>query len=72
MQEVTAGGPAQRAGLRPGDVVLSVDGRTVSEPDDITGALDGKQPGDSVTVEVERNGGRQEFDVTLGTRPATP
>jgi putative serine protease PepD len=72
VQEVTPGGPAQRAGLRSGDVVRSVDGRTVSEPDDVTGALDGKQPGDSVTVEVERDGSRQEFDITLGTRPANP
>jgi hypothetical protein len=38
----------------------------------VTDALDGKEPGDSVTVEVERDGGRQEFDVTLGTRPANP
>ncbi len=72
VQEVTPSGPAQRAGLRSGDVVRSVDGRTVSEPDDITGALDGKQPGDSVTVEVERDGRTQQFDITLGTRPANP
>jgi putative serine protease PepD len=72
VQEVTPGGPAQRAGLRSGDVVRSVDGSTVSEPDDITGALDGKQPGDSVTVEVERDGRSQQFDITLGTRPANP
>jgi putative serine protease PepD len=72
VQEVTPGGPAQRAGLRSGDVVVSVDGRTVSEPEDITGALDGRKPGDSVTVEVERDGGRKKLDITLGTRPATP
>ena len=72
VEEVTPGGPAQRAGLRSGDVVRSVDGSTVSEPDDITGALDGKQPGDSVTVEVERDGQSQQFDITLGTRPANP
>ena len=72
VQEVTPSGPAQRAGLRAGDVVLSVDGQTVSEPDDITDALDSSEPGDSVTVEVERDGDRREFDITLGTRPATP
>jgi putative serine protease PepD len=72
VQEVAPGGPAQRAGLRAGDVVASVDGQAVSEPDDITDALDGKEPGDSVDVEVERNGDRERFDVTLGTRPANP
>jgi putative serine protease PepD len=72
VQEVAPGGPAQRAGLRAGDVVASVDGKPVSEPDDITDALDGKEPGDSVDLEVERNGDREGFDVTLGTRPANP
>ena len=69
---MTPGGPAQRAGLRAGDVVVSVDGREVSEPGDVSDALDGNEPGDSVEVEVERDGGRERLDVTLGTRPATP
>jgi putative serine protease PepD len=72
VQEVTPAGPAQRAGLRAGDVVTSVDGRSVSEPGDITDALDGKDPGDSVSIEVQRGGDRERFDVDLGTRPANP
>jgi putative serine protease PepD len=72
VEDVTPGGPAQRAGLRPGDVVISVDGDPVSEPGDVADALDGNEPGDSVEVEVERGGGREELDVTLGTRPANP
>jgi len=72
VQAVTAGGPAERAGLRAGDVVVSVDGHEVSEPGDVTDALDGSEPGDSVEVEVERDGDRERLDVTLGTRPATP
>jgi putative serine protease PepD len=69
---VTPGGPAERAGLRTGDVVVSVDGQAVSEPGDVTDALDGSEPGDSVEVEVERGGRRERLDITLGTRPATP
>jgi putative serine protease PepD len=72
VQAVTAGGPAERAGLRAGDVVVSVNGHEVSEPGDVTDALDGSEPGDSVEVEVERDGDRERLDVTLGTRPATP
>ena len=72
VQDVTPGGPAQRAGLRPGDVVVSVDGDAVSEPGDVANALDGNEPGDSVDVEVERGGDREQLDVTLGTRPANP
>ncbi len=72
VEAVTPGGPAQRAGLRAGDVVVSVDGDAVSEPGDVADALDGNEPGDSVEVEVERGGSREELDVTLGTRPANP
>ena len=72
VQAVTPRSPAQRAGLRTGDVVVSVDGDAVSEPGDVTDALDGNEPGDSVEVEVERDGSRRQLDITLGTRPANP
>jgi putative serine protease PepD len=68
--EVTPGGPAQRAGLRAGDVITSVDGREVAEPDDVAGAISSKKPGDSVEIEVRRSGGgTDQIDVDLGTRP---
>jgi putative serine protease PepD len=72
VQDVAPNSPAQRAGLRPGDVIVAVDGDAVSEPGDVANALEGNEPGDSVVVEVERGGDREELDVTLGTRPANP
>jgi putative serine protease PepD len=78
VQEVTPGGPAQDAGIKAnssptaqdGDVIVGVDGRAVTEPDDVAQAIEGKQPGDSVNVRVRRDGAEREIEIELGRRPA--
>jgi putative serine protease PepD len=70
VQQATAGGPAQRAGLEPGDVVTRVDGDTVQSPDDVAAAIDDNQPGDEIDVTVRRGGDERTVTVTLGKRPA--
>jgi putative serine protease PepD len=71
--EVNPGGPAARAGLRGsttnGDVIVSIDGRPVRDPNDVSAAIENKRPGDTVQVEVLRDGQRRTIDVELGTRP---
>src|SRR4051812_15371633 len=70
IQSVVPGGPAEKGGLRKGDVVKEIDGAPVKDPSDVSSAIATKKPGDKITVQVERNGLTQEVDVTLGTRPA--
>jgi putative serine protease PepD len=67
---VVSGGPADKAGIRPGDVITKVDGKTVQDPNAISAAVAAKRPGDKVTVELERSFGTQDVNATLGTRPA--
>jgi putative serine protease PepD len=85
--EVRPGAPADDAGLRPatgattengrqvptgGDVIVEFDGREISSSAELQSAVDSKQPGDTVTLTVLRDGERLEVEVTLATRPDVP
>lgn len=49
-QPVTPGGPAEKAGIRPGDVIVAIDGRPVTQPDELVVAIRAHAPGDVVTL----------------------
>jgi putative serine protease PepD len=66
---VTAGSPADRAGVREGDTVTKVDGSAIRGPDGVAGAIASRSPGDRIEVEVTRGGSTETLAVTLGTRP---
>ncbi|MBN0040322.1 trypsin-like peptidase domain-containing protein [Cellulosimicrobium cellulans] len=66
---VTPDGPADAAGIRPGDVILSIDGRPVTESDELIVAIRAKAPGDAVTLRVRT--GDQERDVRVVLDEAT-
>ena len=76
--EVAPGGPAARAGIQGGsritgqggDVIVSIDGKPVAAPADVSEHISGKRPGDRVRVEVQRDGSRRSFEVELGVRPS--
>jgi putative serine protease PepD len=71
VQDVTGGGPADNAGIRSGDVLVNVAGRRVSAPADVSEAIQNRQPGDQIRIEVVRaDGTRADLPVTLGRRPA--
>lgn len=59
----------RRAGLREGDRIISVDDVLVSQSSDVTDYLAGKEPGDTVTLNVERSGRMVTLQVTLLQNP---
>jgi S1-C subfamily serine protease len=65
------GGPAEAAGLQPGDVIVGVGGTEVQTKEDVSAAIESRKPGDAIAVDVERAGARRSLRVTLGTRPET-
>jgi putative serine protease PepD len=65
-QPVTAGGPADRAGIRPGDVILSIDGRPVTASDELIVAIRARTPGDTVELRVRGvDGAERDVPVVL-------
>lgn len=68
--EVTEGSGAEVGGIRPHDVIVEIDGKTIEDPGDVSDAVRGHKPGDELKVTVVRDGDRQTLDVRLGERPA--
>jgi serine protease Do len=66
---VTEGEPGARAGLRPGDVVLAVDGRDIRNGTDLTTTLARRQPGEEVTFTIWRDKRQSNVRVRLGEFP---
>jgi putative serine protease PepD len=64
--DVVPGGPADTAGIRPGDVIVSVNGDQTPSAEALGAVLAGLQVGQKVTVTVDRGGAQQELKVTLG------
>src|SRR5262249_4245503 len=69
VQDVTGGSPAERAGIRAYDVVLSFDGVTVGNDDDLIRQISGKAPGTSAPVRLLRDGREVIVTVKLSERP---
>jgi S1-C subfamily serine protease len=67
--DVVDRGPAERGGLRQGDVIVEIGGEPVRDQDDVAAAVNARRPGDSVPVVVERGGERRTLTVELGTQP---
>jgi membrane-associated protease RseP (regulator of RpoE activity) len=63
---VEGGGPAQAAGIEAGDVVLSIGGQTIDDPEDLGETVRTYEPGDTVAIVVARDGEQQTVTAVLG------
>jgi S1-C subfamily serine protease len=76
--EATEDGPADDAGIQGGDsqtgeggdVITAIDGKRVNASDDLAAAVAAKQPGDTVELEIYRDGEKETLEVELGERPS--
>jgi S1-C subfamily serine protease len=64
------GGPAHRAGMQPGDVIVAIDGKKIAEAREALIAISNRKPGDRVKLEVLRDGKTLTLEATAIERPA--
>jgi serine protease Do len=70
VQSVEAGGPAEKAGLMVGDVVLSVNGKEITPDQTLSYIVANLAPGTRVPLTVLRDGKRMTLTATVGRRPS--
>src|SRR5215212_756230 len=70
VQEVAPGSPAAKAGLRPGDLVVAIDGQSVADYGELGARIRAHKPGDQVTLKVVRGGTETTVTASLTQRPA--
>ena len=69
MLDIVDDGPSAAAGIEPGDVITAFDGEEITRQTSLLDLLFGREPGDVVTVTVERDGAPETIEITLGERP---
>jgi serine protease Do len=68
VQEVQPGGPADKAGLKPGDILTTIDGRAIKDGDDLVNEIASRRPGSTVRLGYVRDGKQADTTVAIGDR----
>ena len=69
VRSVLPGGPAERAGLRPGDILVAIEGKPVKDPSSMLNLVAALVPGKPAAIRLQRENKALEVQVTVGTRP---
>ncbi len=68
VESIVPGGPAEIAGLAPGDVIIAIGEHRITDAAGLSSAISRLRPGDPVALSVWRDGKRRKVDASLGTR----
>jgi serine protease Do len=68
VQQVQVGGPADKAGLKAGDIITAIDGRDIKDGDDLVNEIASRRPGSTIRLGYIRDGKPQDTTVTIGDR----
>ena len=68
VQTVTPGGPSDKAGLKPRDIIISIDGRPIKDGNDLVEEIASRHPGSTVRLGYLRDGKQADTTVTIGDR----
>jgi serine protease Do len=68
VQQVQPNGPADKAGLKAGDIITTLDGRSIKDGDDLVSEIASRRPGSSIRLGFLRDGKPQDATVTIGDR----
>ncbi len=68
VQQVQPNGPADKAGIKAGDIITTIDGRTIKDGDDLVNEIAGRHPGSTIRLGFLRDGKQSDATVTIGDR----
>jgi serine protease Do len=68
VQQIQPGGPAEKAGLKTGDIITSIDGHSIKDGDDLVNEIASRRPGSSIRLGYLRDGKPADATVAIGDR----
>ncbi len=66
---LVSGGPAEKAGVKPGDIILKIDDKNIDQTNSLSALINKHKVGDKVTLTILRDGKEQKLEATLGAVP---